>query len=389
MERVAVINGYVRERDAARVSEYLDAQGHAVAVYEDPAPDEAVPVSLRNGKLFGPAQFLVKMFGLPEYFSFDPTPYLMFSFLLFFGSCFGDAVYGIMLMSLGYLLLRQVRDYVGLTHFCKLFIYAGVATFVVGVLTGSWASDLWNPSYLGEGNLLLRIKERTAVFDPLAKPVVALAIALAVGVANQFWALVLKMYGEVRQGRPLDALFDGGLWLVFLVGLLLLVLPMFVPGMPAWSGGWGAALAVVSGIGLVLTQGRKEEGLLAKALVGIVSLYGIVGTYGATSFISDVVSYSRLLALGLATVVIGWSVNFLAGLVRDGTSGLGPLSILLFVIILLVGHSFNFFMSILGSFVHSARLIFVEFFGRFYEGGAPPFQPFGLDEGQIRLVQEP
>jgi len=196
------------------------------------------------------------------------------------------------------------------------------------------------------------------------------------------------MYGDVRQGDYLGAFLDGGLWLVFLPGVMLLIAPVMASGVPSWCTRVGVVLTVASGVGLVLTQGRKEEGVLAKAITGVVSLYGILGTYGATSFISDVVSYSRLLALGLATVVIGWSVNFFAGMVRDGLATLGVLSWVVFVLILVIGHSFNFFMSILGAFVHSARRIFVEFFGRFYEGGAPAFAAFGGEPGQVRLLEE-
>jgi len=385
LERVAVINGYVRERDLPRVAQYLGRQPGVAAVYEEPTAEEEVPVSLRTGQLFAPAQCLVRMFGLPGYFSFDPTPYLTFSFLLFFGLCFGDAIYGILLIASSLLLARKVWDYVSLRQFFLLFTYAGVSTFIVGVLTGSWCSNLWAPEYLGEGNLLLVIKEHTAIFDPLQKPVIALLVALGIGLANQFWAIALAMYGYVRRGDVWGALMDGGLWLIFLPGVVLLVAPVLAPGLPGWVLKTGLVLAGSGGAGLILTQGRKEEGLGAKALTGFVSLYGILGTYGTTSFIADVVSYSRLLALGLATVIVGWSVNFVGGLVKEA---LGPAGVPVFVLVLVVGHTFNFLMSILGAFVHSARLIFVEFFGRFYDGGAPAFVAFGREPGQVRLVDE-
>ena len=383
LERVAIIKGYVRERDLSKVAGYLDRQPGVAAVYEEPTPDEEVPVSLRTGRLFAPAQFLVRMFGLPGYFSFDPTPYLTLSFLLFFGICFGDAIYGLVLIGLALWLARKVWDYVSLRQMFLLFAYAGVATCIVGVLTGSWCSNLYD--YLGEGNLLLRIKESTAFFDPLDKPLIALLVALAIGIANQLWAVLLRMYGAARQHDYAGAVFDGGLWLLFLPGLVLLIGAAMAEGAPAWVWRTGLGLVVVSAIGLVLTQGRREQGILAKAITGIVSLYGILGTYGTTSFIGDVLSYSRLLALGLTTVIVGMSFNILAGLVK---TSLGPLGWPAFVLVVVFGHTFNFFISILGGFVHSARLIFVEFFGRFYGGGAPAFLPFGREPGRVRLVSE-
>ena len=384
LERVAVIKGYVRRRDLPRVARYLDRQPGVAAVYEEPAPqeEEEVPVSLRTGKLFAPAQFLVRMFGLPGYFSFDPSPYLMFSFLVFFGICFGDAAYGLVQVALALWLARKVWDYVSLRQMFLLFAYAGVATFVVGVLTGSWFSTLWQPQYLGEGNPLQRIKEATALFEPLDKPVLALVVTLALGVANQLWAVVLRMYGDLRRRDYAAVVFDGGLWLVFLPGLVLAVTAVLVTEEPAWVLRVGLWMLSVSGVGLVLTQGRREKGLAVKAVTGVVSLYGILGTYGTTSFIGDVLSYSRLLALGLTTTIVGMSFNIVAGLLK------GPLGWWGFVPVVLFGHTFNFLISILGGFVHSARLIFVEFFGRFYSGGAPAFVPFGEEPGRVRLVEE-
>lgn len=382
LERVAVIKGYVRQRDLPRVARYLEGQAAVAAVYEEPTPEEPVPVSLRSGKLFAPAQFLVRMFGLPDYFSFDPTPYLMFSFLVFFGVCFGDAVYGLVQVALALWLARKVWDYISLRQMFLLFAYAGVATFVVGVLTGSWCSNLWEPQYLGEGNPLQRIKEATAVFEPMQRPVVALVVALAMGVANQLWAVMLRMYGDLRRGDYAGAVFDGGLWLVFLPGMVLAVTAVIMTEAPAWLLRAGLWMMLVSGVGLVLTQGRREKGLAAKALTGLVSLYGILGTYGSTSFIGDVLSYSRLLALGLTTTIVGMSFNIVAGLLR------GPLGWWGFIPVLVFGHTFNFLISILGGFVHSARLIFVEFFGRFYSGGAPGFVAFGEEPGRVRLLEE-
>jgi len=113
----------------------------------------------------------------------------------------------------------------------------------------------------------------------------------------------------------------------------------------------------------------------------LVSLYGIVGTYGLTAFIGDTMSYCRLLALGLTTSIVALSFNVMAGLLRE-TPYVG---MLLFVLVLVVGHIFNFAISVLGAFVHSMRLIFVEFFGRFYEGGGRAFKPLSFDSAAAIL----
>lgn len=114
------------------------------------------------------------------------------------------------------------------------------------------------------------------------------------------------------------------------------------------------------------------------------SLYGIMGSYGITAFIGDVLSYCRLLALGLTTSIVGMTFNMLGGLLKD----IPYVGIILFIIVVVVGHLFNFLISLLGAFVHSMRLIFVEFFGRFYDAGARPFQALGFDSPLCAMKKE-
>ena len=203
-------------------------------------------------------------------------------------------------------------------------------------MTGSWAADLLN--YLGP---LRKESDSLAVFDTLAKPVSALLIVIGIGIANQLYAMVLRIVDAARKGDKM-AIVDGILWLTFLPCLLLL-LAAKMAGLPGWVSTFALVLLIVSAIGLVLTQGREEEGIVAKAITGVVSLYGILGSYGGVTFIGDVLSYSRLLALGLTTLIVGISFNIIAGLVRD----IPYVGILAFVLVVLLGHVFNFFIGIL------------------------------------------
>ncbi len=379
--RAVVLTGYVRARDEQRFREAVGRGLPEVSVVlEEPAADEKVPVSLTNTRFFRPAQFLVEMFGLPGYHAFDPSAFLMTSFVLFYGFCLGDAVYGVLQVALAWALVRRYRAYPGLRNFFMLLLYGGVATFAVGVLTGTWAADLFKREF-GEKTVF-----GWTALDPLDKPLVALGIALMLGLANQFWGVAMRMYGAWRLGDKWGALFDGGFWLLLLPGLVLLIAAFFAPAAPAWVSRTGGWLALSGAAGLVLTQGRKEKTLVAKIVVGLVSLYGIVGTYGCVSFIGDTLSYSRLLALGLTTTIVGMAVNIIANLLRFDVVLLG---FLVFVGFLIVGHLFNLVLSALGAFIHSARLIFVEFFGRFYEPGAQRFAPLGATSSRIRITGEP
>jgi V/A-type H+-transporting ATPase subunit I len=305
----------------------------------------------------------------------------MFNFYLFFGICFGDVFYGLMLVALSLYLRSKTKPYPAVYNFSTLFLYSGVSTMVFGALLGSWFGDLWKPEYLGEGNALQRLHDIFfAGLDPLARPLPALVLALLIGVLNQFYGISLKIYGAVRIRDWAAAIFDGAFWLVMLSGLLLSSVGV-VAGLPSPVVTVGLACTVLGAVGLVLTQGRDVPGVGGKLAAGLISLYGILGSYGITAFVGDTLSYCRLLALGVTTSVVAMAANIMAGMLRD----VPYVGFVLFVLVLIAGHLFNFGISVLGAFVHSMRLIFVEFFGRFYEGGARAFTPLCFDSPECRL----
>ena len=391
--RMSVLTGWVRVKDLRTVQAVLDGEFPDVSVtFEDPVPGaDSPPVSLSMGWFSKPAQTLVNLFGLPDYYSFDPTPWMIFSYLVFFSYCFGDGIYGIMLVTLSYVLARKYRTQGRQNKFFRLFLYAGVGTFIFGALMGSWGGDLYN--YLGNDakgnpdNILMTVRSVFYVpaLDPLANPINMLLVALGIGIVNQFYGIILSMYKLCRKRQYKDAVYDGALWLIFLPGLILLVSTVLNPAMPAWFKPVGKVMALAGAVGLVLTQGRNEKTFAAKAITGVVSLYGVLGSYGATSFMGDVLSYSRLLALGLTTGVVAMAFNIIANLLKE----VPYVGILLFILVVAIGHTYNFFVSMLTSFVHSARLVFLEFFGRFYEGGAREFRPLSFNSDRVELIDDP
>lgn len=380
-KRVLVVTGYVLERNTGRLKEIINNEFPEVtSIYEDPSPEENVPVSITLNRFFKPVQLLTNMFGLPNYFSFDPTPFLALGFLLFFGICFGDVIYGLMLMGFSYYVMYKYKNYEGIRDFFNLFFYAGISTAIIGCVTGVWAGDIYNAKYLGENNLLLRLRNSLMLMDPLERPVIALVFAIGLGIVNQFYGISLRMYGELRKGNVGNAIFDCGLWLIFLPGIIIITIPIFSK-IPDLLFNVGLYMTMTGVIGLVLTQGRNEKTWIGKIVIGLVSIYGILGTYGCTSFVSDILSYSRLLALGLTTSIIAMSFNIVADIVRSiNIIGIGA-----FILVLILGHIFNFLMCIISSFVHPARLIFLEFFGRFYQGGAIKFRPYGFSSKRVQL----
>jgi len=372
---VQVVTGYVREKDCDKLESAIRSDFTNVDILkEDPSSEDVPPVSISLSSTVRPIQMLVNLFGLPAYNSFDPSPFIMPTFLLFFGICFSDVAYGVMLILLSSYIMYKTKPYDGIYNFARLLLYAGMSTVVFGFLLGSWFGDLYMPKYLGEGNIMYKIMTTTQVIDPLQKPIVVLMIALTIGMFNQFYGIALKMYGALLRGDKEEALFDGLLWLVILPGFVIMVAKMFAP-VPPILFALGLLLFVVGAIGLVLTQGRASSSMVSRLVTGVISLYGIVGTYGITAFIGDTMSYCRLLALALTTGIVALSFNMMADLLRP----IPYVGIFLFIFVLIIAHVFNFLISVLGAFVHSMRLIFVEFFGRFYVTGSKPFAPLGFD----------
>ncbi|MBM4271850.1 MAG: V-type ATP synthase subunit I [Deltaproteobacteria bacterium] len=372
---IHVIGGYIREKDAEKFLTAMKQEfPESEVTIQDPGPEDNVPVSIKVPYLMRPMQLLVEMFGLPPYKSFDTTPFIQINFYLFFGICFSDVCYGIILAALGTYLTAKTKAYRDVNNFTRILLYGGISSIIFGALTGSWFGDLYKPEYLGEGNFLLRLQETFVVIDPMDKTIVALLIALGIGVLNQFLGLILKMYGALRNRDYLGAFSDGVCWIVTLTGLLLMVGRIFtdIPAAIFNTGLWMFALGAV---GLVLTQGRDIRNPFGRLAGGVVSLYGIMGSYGITAFIGDTLSYCRLLALGLTTSIVAMAFNLMAGMLKE----VPYVGIIFFLIALVIGHVFNIAVSVLGAFVHSMRLIFVEFFGRFYEVGSRPFQPLGFD----------
>ena len=178
----------------------------------------------------------------------------------------------------------------------------------------------------------------------------------------------------IRDGKKIDAVFDIGFWYGFSIGIALM---LFGNSIIAGSGKIGTWMTIIFALGLILTQGRAKNGIVSKLISGVLSLYNI------TSYLSDILSYSRLLALGLATGVVSSVVSILGSM-----GGRNIFGFILFFVVLIIGHVFNFAINALGAFVHAARLQYVEFFGKFYEGGGEAFNPLAKKTKYNKIIKE-
>ena len=193
------------------------------------------------------------------------------------------------------------------------------------------------------------------------------------GLIHLFFGLAIKAYLLFKAKKPLDALYDVGFWYMALAGGIvylvfsLMKLSSVVTNVSMW-------IMIVGMVGIVLTGGRDAQSVGGKLGGGLYSLYGISG------YVGDFVSYSRLMALGLSGGFIAQSMNMIAQML-----GGSPFGLVFVPIILIVGHLFNLFLAFLGAYVHTSRLIYVEFFGKFYEGGGKAFKNFRTESKYINL----
>ena len=367
-----LVEGWIRGRDEGPLAERLGRVSPAIEIRSrEPEPGEDVPIEFDNKALVKPCEFVVTMYGRPAYWEWDPTPLIAPFFILFFGLCVGDVIYGAAIALAALFFINRLPKGSGGRVTLQLLVMGGITSIVVGALTGSWAGM----------NLatMPAVIQRMMLLDPMADPMAMLNIVFLCGIIHILFGLGIKMAAEFKEGRWLDAILDEIVWMVMIVVLVPLgfkyIFGGAVPdGVIAVCGRCAPYLLIVAG----LTGGRKNKNPVLKVIGGIPKLYGIV------NYFADVLSYARLLALGLATGAIAMAINGVADM-ASGMAIIGPVAM---VLVLLGGHLFNCAINILGAFVHPARLQYLEFFGKFYTGGGKPFAPFRV-ERRYSAVQRP
>lgn len=371
---VFVIEGYVPEEDCEKL-EQLCTRVATCHVDFGEAGDDA-PVKLKNNKFAEPAQGILTMYSPPGTTDIDPTPLLAFFFYFFFGMMFSDAGYGFLMVVVIGIVLKLFKPDTKMRNNLKLFQYCGISTTIWGLIFGSIFGDapavLHN--YFSGSSVTMAQLLPWPTLDPQKDALTLMVISIAFGLVHVLVGMGCKFYVCLKQKDFGGAFFDTGLWMLLLIGLAVLAAGMFT--LPALTI-VGAVIAIGCAVGLVLTQGRSKKGVVGKAVGGLASLYDI------TSYISDLLSYSRLLALGLTTGVMAQVFNMLATMMGTGVVG-----IIFLVVIFIVGHLINIGLNALGSYVHTMRLQYVEMFSKFYEGGGQEFEPFSLQSKYIKIQED-
>ncbi|MDP2918516.1 MAG: V-type ATP synthase subunit I [bacterium] len=334
--------------------------------------NERTPVVIANQKFMEPFESVTRVYGLPEYNELDPTPYLSVFFAIFFGMCLSDAGYGLVLLVLCVLGVKFLALSFEFKRLLRLMIYCSITTIIVGVLYGAYFSiSLVDSAASPLRDFLLRLQ----VIDPIKSPLQIMIISLLFGLLQGWFAKIVNMKYLLSKKRYKDAFLGEFIWILAILALVFFgAAKLFVPALAKISGYAVIGFAIL----LVLTQGYQKKNIFLKFTSGLLSLYKVVG------MLSDVLSYSRLLALGLTTSIIGLVINVIALLFRDMIPHVG---FLVMIPILIGGHLFNMVINILGGFIHSARLQFVEFFPKFMEGGGRIFKPL-KKEYKFTRIQE-
>ena len=421
-----VLEGWVRTSDLGRLAQALQNNSEAVYLERiEPNPDEVPPVALENKKLFQPAEFLIKLFGLPNQRELDPTPFVLPFFAIFFGIALTDAGYGLALIAIFAYLKRRYRHKRGFQPFANLMMLGGLVAVIAGALTGGFFGPDLAQAFAALRSLML--------FD-VSTPsglIAFLLFSFALGFVQVLLGNLLEFYDKARHGRFWETLWHEGSWIVFMLGLGIVagvgvpaIMPkeLNAPGLPAswmpvgiyltlagaflvllfsrvespekliwqvpwliaaaglvlWLGSplalWGQVLTALGLIGALMAQPGLSFGARVRSVLGRVGA-GLFRLYGATGLLGDVLSYSRIMALGVSTGLIAASMNKLA-LMLSGIPFVGIVVCVVFLVFLQV---FSLLINSLSAFVHSARLHYVEFFTKFYESGGEAFKPFARE----------
>lgn len=383
-KRTFLISGYVPSKLVPEITQKLTEKYDAVIDAEDLKEDEETPILLQNGKVASSVEGVVSSFGLPLASELDPSKLVSITYIFLFGLMLSDAAYGLIVTLACFILVKKFpRMSDGMNKAIRMFMYCGLSTMFWGIMFGGYFGDVINVvSRVFFGH---EVGIPPVWFAPLDNPMKLLIYCMAFGVIHLFLGLGIKGYMLIRDKKYVDFFCDVVLWYCLLIGLLMMLIPseifasiaqatiVFPPAVNMLA----KALAIIGAVGLLLMSGRANKNVALRIALGAYDLYNITG------WLSDVLSYSRLLALGLATGVIASVVNQMGSMAGKSVFG-----VILFIVVFIGGHIFNIAINLLGAYVHTNRLQFVEFFGKFYEGGGRAFNPFKANTKYVDIKEE-
>lgn len=369
-----LLKGWIQEKDIDRLKGLNKKYRETDISFSLPEPGEVPPVALKNNPVFSPFEMVTKLFGVPGTDDVDPTPLLAPFFALFFGICLTDAGYGLVLLILSALLLFKLRKTKGegTVKLMKVLIISGLFTIIVGAITGGWFGidfDKLPKAF----RAIKEFRDRLVLLEPLKNPLVLFITTLALGAVQVLTGIIIKLFLYVKDKRYYEAFSSPFAWFLIVSGI---ISAMLLKIKLLW-------VFPVAGACIILVFTSRQGNILVRLLKGAYSLYGITSIFG------DILSYSRLFALALSTGVIALVINVVVGIlyqmiVKIPYVGV-PMAVIFGIFIVVFGHLFNIVINSLGGFIHTTRLQFVEYFGKFYEGSGSEFRPFKREYKYIKI----
>lgn len=374
-EKTFLLEAYAPEYAEEKVQEELRtvAKEAVYLEFSDPTETDEPPTLLKNNKIVENFEDITNTYSAPNYREFDPNAVMAFFYSLFMGFIIGDAGYGlVMLLGGGYIWWKNRARPTGMSRLAGAFAVGGVFAVIWGLLFNS----LFGFPVLGSNNTFMP-NPQTDMWSLAGISVPAvLIISMLIGVVQICAGYICSAVQCWRRGEIADGICGGVLWALFSVGVGLAIIGFVEEARVPVLGTVGGITAGASLLLAMITAGRKEKffGKLTK---------GFGAAYGVINYASDILSYARLYGLMLSGAVIaGIIAQYSGDFIVSGNIGL----IALGVVLLIVGNAFNLVMNLLGAYIHDARLQYVEFYGRFFEGEGELFAPLGSKRKYVSLL---
>ena len=366
-------DAWIDAAKAEEVKRFLLENFDLAVTYRASEADEQYPVILKNNKFTESFEVVLEMYGSPSSSEADPMPVMAPFYMVIFGMMLSDVGYGLLLL-LGCLFMLFKAKVGGMMgKLARMLTLSAVASIIWGFIFGGFFGDLLTAATDG------RVNFPVLWFDPMQDPIKLLTFSLFFGVVHLFAGMALDIRNKQVAGDLIGGLLDNVSWYLIIGGLFLMLAgPLGLVSSAATVellGQIAKWMIIVGGVIVLLFAGRGGSwNPLVRVGKALLSVYN-----NLTGFLSDILSYSRILALVLATSVIAQVVNILA----TGGSGIG--GVLMFLIAGGAGHMMNLALSGLSAYVHAARLQYVEFFGKFFEGTGEYFAPFRRNTKYVEI----
>ena len=388
-----VLEGWVREDEVEKTEKTIAGVTDAYSFEtRDPIEGEEPPSVVKNSKFVKPFEEVQTLYSRPAYGTIDGTPYMTPFYILLFGLMLSDTGYGILLMLGSWLYVKKKKPTGMSAGIARVLFWGGLSTIVWGVLTGSFfgitRTDTSGGVFTAIGQFFNRIGIFPAWIDPMQNSMAMLGLCFGLGILHIVSGYIVGAIDKFSRGDWKGAIFDQISWVLITLGLVVGFLPAITSmagtpiNLPRAVTTPALIAAAVGAAMVVLFKGREKKNPLKRLTSGLGGLYDITGV------LSDILSYARLFALGIATGVIGQVFNMLSNMLTGSPNiVLRIVGAVMCIVLVIALHTFNVAINALGAFVHCARLQYVEFYGKFYESGGKEFRPLSYNTKHVQVTK--